>query len=211
MKTDELIGLLAQDAPVRDKLLGRLLLAFLLGMAVATGLFAARVGIRPDVLSAGQTVRFLFKVLLVFALFCISAAAVSQVGRPEARLAPWGIAFAALTIALGIAVAAELFVTPESLWGVRLVGQNAVFCLVVIPTLAVAPLAFLLFALRGGAPARPGLAGAIAGLAASGMAATLYAIHCPDDSPLFVATWYSIATALVTGVGYVAGSRLLRW
>ena len=41
----------------------------------------------------------------------------------------------------------------------------------------------------------PSLAGAVAGLAAGGVAATLYAAHCTDDSPLFVATWYTLAIA----------------
>lgn len=211
MKTDDLIGLLAQDAPVRWTLSSRLAMAFMAGTAVAVALFGALVGIRPDILSVGQTARFLFKFLLASALLCCAVGAVAQVGRPEARLGAWGAAFAAVLVALGVAVAAELVVTPQALWGVRLVGQNAAFCLVVIPTLALAPLACLLFALRAGAPSRPGLAGAVAGLAASGIAATLYATHCPDDSPLFVATWYSLATAIVVTAGYVAGKRLLRW
>jgi hypothetical protein len=46
---------------------------------------------------------------------------------------------------------------------------------------------------------------------ASGIAATLYASHCTDDSPLFVATWYSLAIGMVALVGYVIGSRVLRW
>jgi hypothetical protein len=68
-----------------------------------------------------------------------------------------------------------------------------------------------LFGLRHGAPTRPALAGAMAGLLSAGLAATLYASHCTDDSPLFVMTWYSIATALVTAIGALAGSRLLRF
>ena len=52
----------------------------------------------------------------------------------------------------------------------------------------------------------PALAGAIAGMLSAGLAATLYASHCTDDSPLFVATWYTIATALVTAIGALAGS-----
>jgi hypothetical protein len=43
------------------------------------------------------------------------------------------------------------------------------------------------------------------------LAATLYASHCTDDSPLFVATWYSIATAAVAAIGALAGSRVLRF
>jgi hypothetical protein len=65
--------------------------------------------------------------------------------------------------------------------------------------------------LRHGAPTRPAVTGAIAGLMSAGLAATLYASHCTDDSPLFVATWYSIATALVAAIGALAGPRLLRF
>jgi hypothetical protein len=45
----------------------------------------------------------------------------------------------------------------------------------------------------------------------AGLAATLYASHCTDDSPLFVATWYTLSTALVTAIGALAGSKLLRF
>jgi hypothetical protein len=80
-----------------------------------------------------------------------------------------------------------------------------------IPFLAIGPLACLLIALRQGAPARPGLAGLIAGLAATGIAATFYAANCSDDSPLFVAIWYPAATAAVVLAGYLAGLKLLKW
>ena len=65
--------------------------------------------------------------------------------------------------------------------------------------------------MRGAAPASPTLAGAAAGLLAAAAGATLYAFHCFDDSPLFVVTWYSLATTLVVAIGAVAGHRLLRW
>ena len=51
----------------------------------------------------------------------------------------------------------------------------------------------------------------LAGAAAAGIAATLYAANCPDDSPLFVASWYPLATMIVVAVGAFAGERLLRW
>ena len=66
-----------------------------------------------------------------------------------------------------------------------------------------------LVGLRHGAPTRPAVTGAIAGLLASGLAATLYAAHCTDDSPLFVATWYTLAAGLVTAVGALAGRKVL--
>ncbi|MFG1424200.1 NrsF family protein [Roseixanthobacter liquoris] len=211
MKTDDLIGVLAQDAAVTWKLSSRLALAFSLGALVSTLLFALAVGVRPDLLAAGGSARFLFKFLYAFALLLGAAGAVTRIGRPGAGIGPWAFLLIALPIALALAVMVEMVVTPEALWGTRLVGRNAAFCLTVIPILALAPLACLIVALREGAPSRPGLAGALAGLAASGIAATLYASHCPDDSPLFVAVWYSLAIALVVGAGYLMGARFLRW
>ena len=69
----------------------------------------------------------------------------------------------------------------------------------------------MLFRSRRGAPASPTLAGAAAGFLAAACGATLYAFHCFDDSPLFVATWYLLAAIPVVVIGAVAGSRLLRW
>ncbi len=71
-------------------------------------------------------------------------------------------------------------------------------------------LAAFLVALCQAAPSFPGLTGAIAGLAASGIAATFYAANCTDDSPLFVMTWYPIAILAVAGAGYFLGARLLK-
>lgn len=92
-----------------------------------------------------------------------------------------------------------------------MIGLNPLFCLVFLPVLSLAPLAGLLWALRKGAPENPTRAGAAAGLAAGAIAAAVYAWHCPDDSPLFLATWYTIAIALVTGAGALLGRHLLRW
>jgi hypothetical protein len=72
-------------------------------------------------------------------------------------------------------------------------------------------LAAALIALRRGAPSRPAVAGAFAGVLSAGLAATLYASHCTDDSPMFVATWYTIAIAFVAAIGALAGSRVLKF
>jgi hypothetical protein len=93
----------------------------------------------------------------------------------------------------------------------RLVGSNSRLCMTAIPLMSLPILAAALIGLRHGAPARPAVAGAVAGLMSAGLAATLYASHCPDDSPLFVATWYTLSTALVTAIGALAGSKLLKF
>src|SRR2546423_15075253 len=89
----------------------------------------------------------------------------------------------------------------------RLVGNNSRVCMTAIPLMSLPILAGALIGLRHGAPARPAVAGAVAGLLSAGLAATLYASHCTDDSPLFVATWYTLATAMVTAIGALAGSK----
>jgi hypothetical protein len=74
-----------------------------------------------------------------------------------------------------------------------------------------APLAILIAVLRGGATTAPVRTGALAGLLAGAIGAVFYAAHCPDDSPFFVACWYTIAIGAVTILGALAGGRLLRW
>ncbi len=112
---------------------------------------------------------------------------------------------------LAAAILAELLAVPAAEWGQRLMGSNAMFCLKTIPFLAAAPLVAVLLALRQGAPEHPALAGAAAGLFAGAIGAACYATHCPDDSPLFVAAWYTLAIGFAAAIGAAAGRRLLRW
>jgi hypothetical protein len=120
----------------------------------------------------------------------------------------------ALLVPLALAVGAavfELSVMPPEIWMSLMIGHNSRLCLTIIPSLSAGPLACFLVALRHGAPAQPGIAGAAAGLASAGIAATFYAANCNDDSPLFVLLWYPIAISVVTGIGALAGHKLLRW
>jgi len=110
-----------------------------------------------------------------------------------------------------LAVAVELVLVPEAAWRQRLIGSNSLICLPMVPILSLAPLAVVLWMLRRAAPASPVLAGAAAGFMAALSGATLYAFHCFDDSPLFVATWYSLAVLGMTAVGAWLGPKLLRW
>ena len=211
MKTDDLIDLLAQDSGGAMEDRPHPGVATVVGTVIAGTVFFIGIGFRPDIASAMETVRFLFKFVVTLSLAIAAIGALLRMARPGARLGLWGWAFAAAPVLLGGAVIAELIVMPESTWVARLVGHNARFCLTLIPLLAIGPLACLLLALRQGAPSRPGLAGAVAGLAASGIAATFYAANCNDDSPLYVMTWYPIATAMVVFVGYLAGTKFLKW
>jgi len=212
METERLIRGLASDARLASPPL-RSIFAAAVGIAavVAALVFFGTLGPRPDIALAASTPRFLFKFVLTLALAAAavsSAAAASRPGAPLGRVLP-GLAVAPL-LALA-ALAAEFVSVPSADWAARWIGTNAGLCLTFIPLIGIGPLAVLLFAMRQGAPTRPGLAGALAGLAAGGIAATFYAAHCTDDSPFFVATWYTLAVAVLTAAGWVAGGRVLRW
>jgi len=213
MKTEDLIRALAVDGRTPPPALGRSVGERLVpGIVIAIGIFFALLGPRPGLLTAlTDDPRVFFKIGLTFLLACLAAPVMLQLVRPGAELRHFSLRLAIVPVLLLIAVLLELFAFPEADWGIRLVGHNAAFCLKSIPLLALAPFCALLLALRRGAPSRPALAGAAAGLFAGAIGATLYATHCPDDSPLFVATWYSIGIGLVTAAGGLIGSRLLRW
>jgi hypothetical protein len=213
MKTDDLIRVLSADSETPPPSLGRIVSTRLLpGVLIAIGLYFATLGVRPHLAQALESdPRVLFKIALMLLLLGLALPVTQRLVQPGAKLR--GISFALLVVPLllGIAVVFELGAYPESDWGQRLFGHNALICMMSIPFLALAPLGALMFALRYGAPSQPGLAGAAAGLLAGAIGAALYATHCPDDSPLFVATWYVLGLAIVTGAGAAIGGRLLRW
>ncbi len=212
MRTSDFISALAAD-PVPEPIdMGRRFAgALALGLAGALALYALFVGPRPDFAEAAGTIRFDLKFLDSLALALPSLVLLVRLSRPEAKPGALGLWLFAPLVLLALAVAAELAVTPSDDWMKRLIGHNWMYCTTMIPMMAAPILAALIFAMRAGAPQHPGWTGALAGAAAAGIAAFLYASHCPDNSPLFVATWYPLATLVCAAVGALAGRRFLAW
>lgn len=212
MKTDQLIAALAADAKSSEMPIGRaLLLAVTAGAVGAVLLFFVSIGPRPDLAAALETPRFLFKWVVTLTLFASAAGLVWHLARPGAVPSAWVTALVAAPLLLALASLIELARVPASAWAMEAVGKNSLVCMVLIPILSAAPLVAVILALRYGATTRPVLAGGAAGLLAAGIGTTLYATHCQDDSPLFLAVWYVIAVAIVTLLGALLGGRLLRW
>jgi hypothetical protein len=212
VKTGDFIRALAADNDARAMAPGRALaLASIPAIAVALGLHLAILGLRPHLFSLLGDPRILFKIGLTILLAGLSCRMVLCCVTPGARLRSPAFWLAIVPALLAAAILIELLLVPENLWSQKMVGSNAVFCLKSIPFLSAAPLAGVLLALRQGAPENPGLAGAAAGLFAGAIGAACYATHCPDDSPLFVAAWYSLAIGFVVAAGALVGRRLLRW
>ncbi|CCD87622.1 conserved hypothetical protein; putative membrane protein [Bradyrhizobium sp. ORS 285] len=212
MDTDQLIRSLAADNAQRVLPVGIIMaLALMAATPVSTAMLLIGLGIRPDIWLAVRNPFFDLKFVVTTAL-AIPALIISvHLSRPEASLHGWGWLLIAPIVVLIGGMTAEMMLPQRAPMMARLVGHNSMLCVSAIPVLSLPILGAALFGLRHGAPSRPAVAGGIAGLVSAGIAATLYAAHCTDDSPLFVATWYTIAAVVVAGLGALIGRRVLRY
>lgn len=212
METDRLILALAADndhrpQPVRSQLA----MALLVTLPVAAAMMLVTIGLRPDFMAAMRNPFFDLKFVIALAL-AIPAIVISvHLSRPEASLGRWVWMLLLSPFILIAAIVAEMMVPQRTPMMMRMVGKSAGVCTMAISLFSLPILGAVLLALRHGAPSRPAFVGALAGLMSSGLAATIYAAHCVDDSPLFVAVWYTLATLMVTGLGAALGARVLRY
>lgn len=213
MNTQDLIrAVVADNASVRPPIRRTMIWALAGGILAAAVAFALMLHVRSDFgWSIVHSHRFQFKFAYTLAIAIPALLLAWQLVRPDGRTRGLLALFVLPVVMLAAAAVLELASVPADHWAIYAIGQNAFWCVTMIPILAAGPLAAMLYALRQGATSQPALAGAAAGLLASGIAATLYASHCVDDSPLFIALWYTPGIALVTAAGALIGKRMLRW
>jgi hypothetical protein len=212
VKTSELIAALAADPIPEPIRLGRRVAAALaVGFLGSLAIYVLMLGPRPDMAAASGSMRFWMKCVDSVAFALPSILLTLRLARPDAKPRALALWLLAPFVLLAAGVIVELAIVPQSAWMPRLMGANAMHCTITIPMLAAPILVALIVALRAGAPLHPSLTGAMAGAAAAGVGALVYASSCPDDSPLFVATWYPLATLICMGVGALAGRRFLAW
>lgn len=212
MKTQDLIGLLAQDpmpaaAPVRQQLSRALL-----GAALVCGaLLLVFWGLNPDMGTMATNPAFVTKMLWLLALAVFSARGLLRLSRPGVGAGStfWGLALALLAMG-SLGLIQSLQASPDSrmaLW----MGSSWLTCSLSILALSLPVLGALLWALRQMAPTRPALAGAAAGAMAACVAAGIYSLHCTETAYGFFTAWYGGGILAVSVLGALLGSRLLRW
>lgn len=214
MRTDELINTLVVDhaAQPGPKPVGHgLVMAIIGGVAISAALFSITLGFRPDILSALNTWRFDLKLSVNLVLVIAAAWFALRLSSPTTTPLSAMRALLVPALLLLATVVYELVTIPASAWPSRAIGVNGVMCLASIISLSVLPLTATIYALRRGAPMSPAVTGAAAGLLAGALGATVFAMHCMDDSPLFVAIWYTLATGLMALTGLLVGRYVLRW
>lgn len=212
METEDLIRTLAADAETPVMPLGRsLVLGLVPALAISGLLYSMALSPRPHLLTLLTEPRPLFKLVFPLALAGCAGVTLLRLVRPCSDFRLCIAMLAVLALALIGAVISELVMVPRELWEARIMGHYALACSLCIPMLSAGPLVAAFLVMRQGAPEHPALAGAGVGFLASSIGAAIYATHCPDDSPLFLATWYVLAMSCVTALGAVVGARVLRW
>ena len=213
MNTDQLVITLVSGATAvrRGLIPRRIALGLIAGGAVTLGMVVLQLGFRPDLAIAMHGFAFWMKWTYTLSLGVIAILATAHLARPEARRPRWLWLLAVPLVALAALAVGELIRTPTSGWPKLWMGVSWQICSTRVATLSLPIFAGLVLAFRRLAPTRLRLTGAVAGLAAGAFGATLYCLHCPEVSAVFVLTWYTLGIAVAAAIGALLGPRLLRW
>lgn len=211
--TDVLISRLASEArPIgRSRALSRLVLSLICAALAVLASVAFWIG---DPLLGARTLDVMtvgVKSGFTLALVLLSGHMLYRSGRPNhdprASL-PWvAVPFAALA---AIALIAFAGASPDARPAL-LFGNSWSDCLISVTALSLPVFAAVVLAFRAFAPTDLKLTGSLAGLTSGSLAAFVFALHCPEGSPLFVLVWYGLAILATTALGRLAGPKLLRW
>ena len=212
MKTENFISALVEDHMVFQPVLGpNFGLRMLGGLALSLCVFFIFLGVRPDFANVMTDSHIVFKFIFAASVFGSLLPLVIHTIRPENDLGRGLLWLGLPSITLVGGVTFQILTDPSDFLLSGMIGRYPMACLKSISVLAAGPLLALMLMMRSGATTQPIIAGALAGAASGGMGAFIYALHCPDDSALFVALWYSLSIGITTLVGAAIGSKLLRW
>lgn len=213
MKTEELVALLAKDAGPVEPGATRRRFAVAVAWGVSGSMLAMvmTLGIRPDIAEMLSVPMFWAKLMFPALVAVATLFAATRLARPGVRLGRTPGMLAALFAAVwALGIFALLNAAPDERSSM-IFGDTWMVCLIAVPLLSIPVFIATIWAMKGLAPTRLRLAGAAAGLLAGGISAAVYALHCPELEPPFIAIWYVIGMLIPAGVGAAIGPRLLRW
>jgi len=213
MRTDDLISLMsASNRPVDTGWLRRgTWLAALAALALTVTLLVFTIGVRRNLAGVIATTPVIAKILFGVSIATIALILFQRSLRPglrPKRLLPLAVIPVGVVAAWALLTLAQ---APAEQWQALVFGRYWRSCLVNVPLYALVPLVALLWLARRGAPVDRTLTGLCAGLASAGLSVVAYALHCPDDTIPFLATWYTLAIAMVTIFAALVFPRFLRW
>jgi hypothetical protein len=213
VQTDELIEALAvQTGRIgRAEPQRRLVMAAASAVLIALVLVLLWLGLRPDLAGAMAGRFFWIKAAYTAAIAVGAGLACERLVRPGVAAGrAWMVGVGALALfALAALVQYAGLDADGRLAALR--GVSWQVCSRNILVLGGPSTLVTLLALRAFAPTRPMWTGFAAGAFAGGVAATVYGLHCPEATFVFVSLWYTLGVLACAGTGAVLGRWLLRW
>lgn len=217
MRTDDLIDALASDAQATNS--GptrapprRLALVAGLGALAALLLVLGWLHTRHDLMPAMRGGMFWMKALYTALLGLAGYLAIERLARPTGSGRRGWILGLSVLATFVVAGLIQAMMSPDIQMTLRMLrGASWHVCSRNILVLGLPMLALGLWTVRGMAPTRPTLAGLATGLFAGGVAATVYGLHCAENTFTFVALWYSLGVLALAALGAVIGRWALRW
>lgn len=196
--------------PVKPLRTGQAVIAVLAILMGAVALIVLAKGMRTDVMHGAPDPMFLIRAGLLLLLgggcgWAVLSMASPSVGKQGHS---WKMAIAAAALfpmaALVVAMTGRTDVAMSNMrYGMDCLGFSALGGLATaIP---------MVLWLRRGAPTSPERAGWLTGVAAGGLGAFAYGLHCPFNDVVYIGVWYSLAVGICALAGRLVVPRLIRW
>jgi hypothetical protein len=196
--------------PVRSMNPRRSIVLPVSAMLLALAFVVALLGARADVMAGEPSSMFLLRGGMLLLLGLASAWAVVRMASPSVGRYDngWKVALAAAALfpLAGILVAMRQDPMPalteftDGMECLRMSLMSGVFTAI--------PMVLLL---RRGLAMLGHRAGWVTGVAAGGLGAFAYSLHCPANGIIYIGFWYTLTVGICAGLGRLVVPRLIRW
>lgn len=179
-------------------------------MIVALAIAVLWLGPREDVMSGHPTPMFLLRGGTLLLLGIANAYAVLGMASPSVgrQAVSWQIALAAAALFPLAAIIVGMTTDPMPALTAMKDGMECMRMSVIGGLATAVP---MVLHLRRGAPTSPERAGWLTGVAAGGLGAFAYSLHCPANDIIYIGFWYTLAVAITAVAGRLIVPRLIRW
>jgi hypothetical protein len=213
MKTNDLIAMLAKDAPPVNQRahLTKIALALLVAVAVSFGLMVAWMSFNPRLGGLLANAWFWVRFAFIASLAALTWLALSRLGKPGVAR---GVALWPLMIPVALLAVMGgwlLMDAPAERRVQMLLGVSWDVCSRNIALLSIPIFLASVWVARQFAPTRLRVTGAVLGFFSGALGAMIYSLHCPEIAPSFLMIWYTLGMLIPAVIGAVLGRRLLGW
>jgi hypothetical protein len=206
----DLDAMVAELEPVKPLRISHGIWSVLTIVGAAAALIVMSKGMRADVMLGDPDPMFLLRAGLLLLLgggcgWAVLSMASPSVGKQGQS---WKMAIAAAALvplaALVVAMTGRVDVAMANM-------RFGLDCMIFSGLSGLATAIPMVLWLRRGAPTSPERAGWLTGVAAGGLGAFAYGLHCPFNDVVYIGLWYSLAVGSCAVVGRLVVPKLICW